>query len=528
MVHANHFKLAKMIRAINLALILLATPAFVALTVRAQEFVLTETQQREAITALNEAAKSTGADPLEIIRLGLEQIKANQHLQSSDKPIGSAEARPEGEQHSEKSTKEFIEQQEDDDDFGLRKLFEEQSKPAHQDHKPSDGDNKSTQVHTDPDDDDEDNFGIKHLFDEDKTHSSPKNIQPELAGNEDDSKVKQPSGRETKENPMDKESDFGLDRLFRDALESGHDQLSDYQPSSSTTVERDSPKDVSNSVRPEDLIPEQNENLREFSTMAAPLAMSKQGEGENSINFESSSRPVEQSEEPLKLPSLNKLEGKEAKPIEDNYVDSYIDNSDPNDPKKVHIERQIESHVDPTGAVSHVHAETRTSSSLNNGNDSSKHYSKHSSISSASYSSSLSSNGWQPRKNNNNEKNKARNHTNNQVRAPNLPGIQPLAPIAPLAPMVFMPIMPYAAYPGAAAWANSNNPNQKKMMKQQQQQQFPFAAAYAGTPFPYFGATIDPHKDFAKAARRQAKNARRRANREARRKAEAMAKQFKQ
>lgn len=78
------------------------------------------------------------------------------------------------------------------------------------------------------------------------------------------------------------------------------------------------------------------------------------------------------------------------------HEDSYVDTSDPNNPKHVHVEQKSKSVVSPNGE-SHEHFESQTAKSLN-GNS----FHHHSSSSSSSYSSSVTSSSSSSSNNNGN------------------------------------------------------------------------------------------------------------------------------
>lgn len=88
-------------------------------------------------------------------------------------------------------------------------------------------------------------------------------------------------------------------------------------------------------------------------------------------------------------PSQNYLSQVVPEPHYKDHEETYIDTSDPNNPKHVHVEQKSASVVRPNGA-SHERYEAKTATSLN-GN--SFHHHSSSSSSSSSYSSSLTSTG---------------------------------------------------------------------------------------------------------------------------------------
>lgn len=193
-------------------------------------------------------------------------------------------------------------------------------------------------------------------------------------------------------------------------------------------------------------------------------------------------------------------EVKTAEPTDVNYENVYIDDSDPRNPKRVHIKKHSKSKFDDNG-FSHHHRESKISTSIN---DNSNVFSKHSS----SFSSSGSSNTFV-----NGKKVNPMDWTYNSMKpfstiAPiaKIPGIQPLTSMST---MPSMPIMPFGTVM-AGTWPGYFNQNYEGLG-------FPlqapvYASAYAGLPENFFGVPNNQHM-----SRRQAKKLAKKQERAARR-----------
>lgn len=152
-------------------------------------------------------------------------------------------------------------------------------------------------------------------------------------------------------------------------------------------------------------------------------------------------------------------------PKNEEFEDEYVDTSDPNNPKRVHIKKKVQSRVDPDG-VSHEQHESMTSSSL--GNDP-NNYSHSSSSSSSSYSSSSSglsspdshrgNNKPTRNRNSHHNNNRNKNNHNNWMYNPQLrnhmTSIPPMPVIPTLRPIPMMPTMfPMNMMPYGGGWDN--------------------------------------------------------------------------
>lgn len=615
---------ARMIKASLLAIVLLVCHVFV-VTAQANEVSLTDLQRKASIEALNAIIKETGADPLEIIRLGLEQFKKGQHkITDTEKPAlnksvdvsqntKQTSISPEEEDHDlglkflfaeneprKRESRDNIDHDQldfglkalfkeradrknvdENEDYGLESMFNEETSPKSSNNVQS-FPNGHPDKRDDEDDDvyDDEDFGLRSLFQEKTIAAAPtssnkseqtRDIDHEdfglkrLFSENESEKISQnsidngPTGNDSRKNPMDDEVDYSLGSLFNETpkpTSGGEDFIrssgtSETKPAAYLSIDRSesstgghfgnvvaverSDKDQSQGVGDLQLASLWREDEHEQAQKQDQPAQ----ESNSTHKPEPSVATAKKTQESKGLPATpisgdkvdnnesNQQEHEQQKPTnqprEENFVDSYIDESDPNDPKKVHVERHIKSHVDPsTGTVSRVHAENHSSSSLNNGNNPSKqHQSKHSSHTTTSYSST--SNG--PQGKNNNLKNK-----NKPMQMPALPSI-PQMPISPLPPIVLMPMVPYGAHP--ASWPAFYNPSQNLSKKQQKrQQQPPFAAgafasaqagsfpgataAYAGPAVPYYGVAAG-FPNPAEMARIEAKRAQRRANKAKRR-----------
>lgn len=533
-----------------LVLVLLASQASF-LAARTPTVCGVDEQHQAAIEALNEAVKRTGADPIEIIRLGEEKIKEKYQQQlvgprttqthpalvedDDDHDLGLSSLFDE--RNHEQKREEPVQRRpaavdhHDDGDMGLKSLFSENhiTHSSHHSHTSTNWQKSYKNVYQIDKDQD---FGLRNLFKEDEPKKSPVENLPKLSESTSPRSDNELSADQFAR-ALDVSTANSSASLFDDD-DDDDDQLE--QKPMPQNQDLKLPEAVPEPKHDhESKLPEENNNkpaeglkLPEVNT-TAPIQEPAPGDG--------NVPPPAQQRNDSGQPDENRKPGQ---PIEEHFVDSYIDNSDPNDPKKVQVERQIKSHVDPTGAVSHSQAETRTSTSLNTGGDkaSKQHYSKHSSHSSSSYSSSYaSSNQNKPAANNWNK-----NGKKNQKQVPSGYPSMPQTPtsIPPLAPVVFMPMLPYGSQP---TWPGFYNPNQKMSKKQQQQiqqqqlfQQLPFASAFAsagagasaragsgfagasafaGAPaMPFYGAAPG-FQPAAKATGRKGRNARRKERRRA-------------
>lgn len=170
-------------------------------------------------------------------------------------------------------------------------------------------------------------------------------------------------------------------------------------------------------------------------------------EEESGVPFKESSHPTIQPVEPID--PVEHVEHEDdfsfpspplapSLPEERNFEDSYIDTSDPANPKHVHIENRNWSKVDPNGYAQERH-ESKTETSLNNPNSYSRHHSSSTSSSSTSYSRSSQ------RKNRTRSLRNRRWHNDHTSRA------RMSYPPAAMLPPLTMP-MPYGL-PVASSWA---------------------------------------------------------------------------
>lgn len=225
------------------------------------------------------------------------------------------------------------------------------------------------------------------------------------------------------------------------------------------------------------------------STTSTPSSQSPQTQSSSSSST-TSSVDGSQSDQQSKA---NDAGSSSADPSNQEMEETYIDNSDPNDPKRVHVKNISKSTIDDNG-FSHERQESVSSTSLGNNPNSFSHHS-------SSFSSSASGHV-------NGKPVKPINWSYNKIPYATIPPIPklPTLPALPAMPTLPpLPMLPYGAWPG---YYGQNYED----LGRYPGQTTAFASAYTGIPENFFGYPNAPYM-----SRRQAKRIAKKQERAARR-----------
>lgn len=406
--------------------------------VQAAEFdQLTEEQKDAAMALLKQAVSETNADPLELIRKGMEKVKEEQEkTMMNDEPefeSGSTMSEP----LVTSSTASAVESSSSDPPTELSST----ARPE--------GDEPERAPATD----------------------APEVVPPPLVTSIDTSSTAKPEPETTSADPA--------------------------QPSSPEPF----PPSLSESVQPSGPVPSLTTSTTSSTTGAPvePELLAQPSEPTPAVN----NNQQDQSDQQEEAKDVAADKTTTPAPADSDYENVYIDESDPNDPKRVHVKNRTKSKIDKNG-YSHVHHESVSSTSLGNNPNS---FSKHSSSFSSSGSSSAFVNGKPV---------KPIKWTYNTMKpfatippVTRIPSIPPIPGMPTMPPMPPMPIMSFGSMM-PTTWPGYYGQNYEDYGGYPVQASA-YAGAYAGLPENFFGA---PHGGMS---RRKAKKLARKQERAARR-----------
>lgn len=431
---------------------------------------LSEQQKEAAIALLKQAMSETNVDPLEIIRHGIEKVKKEE--KSSHETSTKVRAENEDESTTE-------------DVPPISKAIEQDTTTSSTFAKLSD--NESTATTSTPD----------------TISPSPVTSSPSLSEHqveESHDYEEQVSSDYEEQVPSEHKEQVSSEHVLAQTqpnptLSAEHDNLEENEPAEAdeneelVTAESTTERSIDNAANHGS-----NPMLNTPTVVQSNLIDDsyKKVQNQQAKATELLHKQAELGKEPETLKYPDVVVPNKEHPVEEDFEDTYIDRSDPINPRKVQIKKKNKSRVGPDGAR-HEQLESKVITSIGNNPNA---YSRHSS--SSSFSSSSSTNGKRPGK----------NWVFDQMqRLPKLPSMPQIPPIPPLPPM---PLMPYGM-PITGAWSNYYGQGMEDF------NEFAghgaYATAMAGLPGAYYGY---PTKNERYISKRQAKKQRRAARRAAR------------
>lgn len=271
------------------------------------------------------------------------------------------------------------------------------------------------------------------------------------------------------------------------------------RPDPETTVADLIQPSSSESFAPNEPVP----NLSTSSTTSAPVETEPTVQPSEPTPAAVNNNQQDQSDQQERAKDVAADQTTTSAPVDGNFENVYIDESDPNDPKQVHVKNRTKSKVDDNG-FSHEHEESVSSTSLGNNPNS---FSKHSSSFSSSGSSSAFVNGKPV---------KPIKWTYSTMKpfaaippVPRIPRIPPISGMATMPPMPPMPIMSFGSMM-PPTWPGYYGQNYEDYGGYPVQAST-YASAYAGLPENFFGPSNGgmSRRQAKKLARKQERAARR-------------------